>query len=94
MTEKKEIELVKYEMSIPKESKELIDLINAVLEKIMAGEPLSTYMELMDEVYLAADGVSMIGAEVKSQYSDEMAGYLTHKIMGTLMIDILPSLNR
>lgn len=85
MDEKKEIKLVKYEMDVPKETKELVDLLNEVLLKIMNGEDISTYMNLMDELYLAADGASQIPLEVKSQYSDEIAGYLTHKIMGTLL---------
>lgn len=84
MDEKKAIKVIPYEMKVPKETKELIDLIDAVLMKIMAGEPISTFMELMDELYLAADGATLIGEEVTSKYQDEIAGYMLHKLMGTL----------
>lgn len=85
MNEKKEIELVKYEMEIPKEVKEAIDLLDAFLAKVIAGEHISSFKDLIDEVYLAVDGSMKIGMEVKSQYKDEIAGYLTHKLMGTLL---------
>ena len=83
--EKKQFKVISYELLVPKETKELIDLLDNVLSKVMNGEDISTYMELMDELYLAADGATQIPIEVKSKYQDEIAGYLTHKIMGTLL---------
>lgn len=79
------IELIEYNMPVPKETKEVIDLANMVLEKIMNGEDISTFMELMDELYLAADGANKIGYEASSPYKDEIAGYLVHKMMGTIL---------
>lgn len=71
-------------MSIPKEAKELVDLLDAVLVKVMAKAPVVEYAELFSKLSAAVDGVSLISSEMKSEGRDELAGYLVHKLLGTL----------
>lgn len=88
MDEKKEeikIELVKYEMMVPKEGKEVVDLLDALIEKLQAKEDLSKFSELMNKVYVALDGISFLSVEAKSKFKDELAGYMVHKLMGRLL---------
>ncbi len=79
------IEVVKYELDVPKELKEVVDLLDAVLAKVLAKESLASYTELFDELVKAGEGIGAVGDEAKSQYRDEAAGYLVHKLLGRLM---------
>lgn len=79
------MELVNYEMKVPKELKEVVDLLDGVLGHVMAKKGLAEYSELLDELMAAVDGVAGVADEVKSEYRDEAAGYLVHKLLGTLL---------
>lgn len=80
-----EVQTIVYEMPVPKEGKEVVDLIDAILEKVMAKAPWSSYTDLLDELMVAIDGVQHIGAEIKGEYRDELTGYLVHKVMSRLV---------
>lgn len=79
------METVSYTMEVPKEIKEVIDLLDGVLSKIMDGESVSSFMSLFDELYAAVEGVKDVGIEMKSSNRDEAAGYLVHKLLATLL---------
>lgn len=79
------IEKVKVELEIPKESKEVVDLIDAVLEKVMAKAPIAEFSVLIGDLMKAVEGVGQIDDEMKSDGRDEVAGYLVHKVLGRLM---------
>lgn len=79
------METVKYEMEVPKEAKEVIDLADAVIEKIMAKSDVSDYLTLIGELSSAIDGIEGVVDEMKGQYRDEAAGYLVHKLLGRLL---------
>lgn len=79
------METVDYTMKVPKEMKEVVDLLDGLLEKIMSKAGASSYMSLLDELMAAIDGVGGIAEEAKSQYRDEAAGYLVHKLLGRLL---------
>ena len=68
------METVNVTMEVPKEGKEIVDALDALLEKILNKEPLSSYAELFDEIYAAVDGVSGVKEEMQSQYRDEGGG--------------------
>ena len=72
-------------MSVPKEGKELIDLLDSVLEKVMNKEPLANYATLFGEVSQAVDGIGSLKEELKSQGRDELAGYLVQTLLGRLL---------
>lgn len=79
------MELVKYEMEVPKEAKEVVDLIDQILEKVLAKAPMAEYAVLFGQASVAVDGISEVGDEMKSNNRDELAGYMVHKLMGRLL---------
>jgi len=72
-------------MNVPKESKEVIDLLAGIVEKVKAGAEVNDYLSLIGELTSALDGVDKIPAEAKSDGRDEMVAYLLHKIMPILL---------
>lgn len=79
------METVAVTMQVPKELKEVVDLLNAVLENVMAKKGITEYSNILDELLQAVEGIGGIGEEIKSQYRDEAAGYMVHKLLGTLL---------
>lgn len=79
------METVPVTMDVPKEIKEIVDLADAVLEKVLAKSPLTEYTDLTGKLMVAVEGVTLIGAEVKSQYKDEAAAYLVKTLMSRLL---------
>lgn len=79
------VQIVKYEMDVPKEFKDVVDLMDGLLEKVMAKEKLTSFIELYDELKEAVDNIGGIKEEAKSQFRDEAVAYLVHKMMSRLM---------
>lgn len=79
------MEVVKYEMDVPKEGKEVVDLLDKILEKVLAKAPLAEYAVLFGDASVAVDGIAGIKDEIKSSNRDELAGYMVHKLMGRLL---------
>lgn len=80
-----EVQTVTYEMEVPKEFKEVVDLFSAILGKVRSKADIGEYLSLIKKLTVATDGIGDIGEEMKSQYRDEAAGYLVHKLMGDLL---------
>lgn len=78
------MEKVSYTMEIPKESKEVIDLLEGVAKKIKEGSDVQDYLSLIGELSAALDGVDKLPAEVQSEGRDEIAAYLVHKVLPVL----------
>lgn len=72
-------------MQIPKEGKEVVDLVDAILEKVMAKAEMSEYASLLSSLMTAVDGVGSIADEIKGDGKDELAAYLVHKVLGRLI---------
>ncbi len=79
------METIKYEMDVPKELKDIVDLLDGILEKVMAKAEMAEYTQLLGDLMTAIDGIEGVGEEIKSQYRDEAVGYLVHKLMGRLL---------
>jgi len=79
------MEKVDVVLSVPKEGKEVVDLLDAVLEKVLAKAEMQTYLELVDEFVKAAEGVQNIKEEIASDGKDELAAYLVHKVLSRLV---------
>jgi len=71
-------------LQVPKESKEVIDALIAVLGHFKAKKPLAEAAALLPAVMIAVDGVDKLADEVKSDGLDEIAGYATCKIIEAL----------
>lgn len=79
------MESVKYELELPKEGKEVVDLLDSILEKVLNKAPMAEYAALFGQASVAVDGISSVGEEMKSHLRDELAGYMVHKLMGRLL---------
>lgn len=79
------METLAVSMNVPKESKEMVDLLEGVAMKAKAGAEVSEYMELIGKLSSALEGVEKMGDEAKSDGRDEIVAYLIHKIMPVLM---------
>jgi hypothetical protein len=78
------VEVVQYSMSVPKESKEVVDAVSAIVEHFKAGKSVVEAAALLPAVMVAVDGVQKLGEEAKSAYNDEAAAYCVHKVFGAL----------
>lgn len=74
------MELVKHEIQVPKESKEVIDLLSAIADHVIAKKPFAELANLIDEAYIALQGVDQVPAEVKSASKGAIIAYLVEKI--------------
>jgi len=73
-------------MEVPKESKEVVDLMAALVKDLKAKKSLAEIAsDLLPKLMVAVDGFSAIGEEVASDGKDEMAGYLVQQLMAELM---------
>ena len=71
---------VKVEMEVPKELKEVVDALDAVLEKVLAKADIAEYLTLVGTLSAAADGVDQLGDELKSEHRHAAVAYLTERI--------------
>lgn len=79
------IQTVPVTMEVPKEGKELVDALAGLVKDLVAKKPAGEIAgNALPKAIVAADGFSAIGAEVKSQNKDELAGYLVQQIMDAL----------
>ena len=81
------LETVDYTMKVPKEGKEVVDASAAIVKHFINGGNVATAALLLPAVMKAVDGVSGVGAEMKSEYKDELAGYTVHKLWDSLEKD-------
>lgn len=79
------VKTVKVELSVPKESKEVVDFLTAILKKVKAKAPMADYADLLDEGYAAVSGVDKLADEAKSEYRDDLAGYLVKEVMEEML---------
>lgn len=82
---------INYTMQVPKELKEVVDLLDAILENIMAKKSVAEYGNILDELMAAVEGIGGVSEEIKSEFRDEAAGYLVHKLLGRLLPAPVPA---
>jgi phosphopantothenate synthetase len=79
------MESVDYVMKVPKEGKDVVDLIDAILANVFAKTPISEWTNVIDELMAAVDGIQSVTEEMKSEGRDELAAYLVHKVMARVI---------
>lgn len=84
------MEIMKYTMDLPKDFKEVVDLIDAIIEKVKAKADMAEYLELIGKLTAAADGVQNVSEAVKGQYRDECTAYLVKTLMERLAPGVDP----
>jgi len=77
---------VKVEMDVPKESKEVVDLMAALVKDLKAKKSIAEIgTDILPKLLVAVEGITAIGEEVASDGKDEMAGYLVQQLMAELL---------
>lgn len=78
------MELQKVEMQVPKDFVEVVDLVDAIIEKVQAKASMAEYLGLIEKLSAAADGIGNVKKAVSGQYRDECSAYLVKKLMERL----------
>lgn len=73
---------VMVQMEVPKECKEVVDLIAAILTDIKMKKSLAEVASgNLPKLFVAVEGFDQLGAEFMSDGQDEVAGYLVQQMM-------------
>lgn len=78
------VEVVHVQLPVPKESKEIVDALSGLVEHFKNGGDLAGATAKLPQVMAAVDGWDKVGEEMKSEFNDEAAAYMLHKIMAAL----------
>jgi len=78
------MESVKVEIEVPKEGKEVVDAVSAVIAHFMGGKSLAEAAALLPVVMQAVDGYDKVSEGLKGDGSDDLAGYAVYKVLGAL----------
>jgi hypothetical protein len=81
------MEKVTVSMEVPKEGKEVVDALAAIVAHFKSGKGVNEAAVLLPGVMSAVDGVGKVAEELKSDGKDELAGYLVHKVMAALAVE-------
>ncbi len=73
---------VMVQMEVPKECKEVVDLVAAILTDIKMKKSLAEVASgNLPKLFVAVEGFDQLGAEFMSDGQDEVAGYLVQQMM-------------
>lgn len=73
-------------LGVPKEGKEIVDALSAILAHFMAKRPLAEIAGHLPAIMVAVDGYQKLGEEIGSDANDELAGYLVCKMFEALKV--------
>lgn len=77
---------VPHTLNVPKESKEIVDGIVELITDLKAKKSTSVVLaDQLDNLSQYIDGWDQLDDELKSEYRDDLAGYLVQQIMEVLM---------
>jgi len=81
------VTVIDYILKVPKEGKEVGDLIGKLVSKLRMKAPIAEYSELLKDLIAAIDGAQHIGAELRSQYRNELGTYVSYQVVENLLPD-------
>lgn len=74
-------------MEVPKESKEVVDLMAALIKALKEKKSIAIIgTEILPKLLVAVEGITAIGEEIASDGKDEMAGYMVQQLMAELLV--------
>lgn len=77
---------INVEMQVPKEAKEIVDAVFGLVEDVLAKKDIGTITaENLPALMTAIDGYDQVMPSVKSEYRDELVGYLVQQAMAVLL---------
>lgn len=75
------MELVDVTIKVPKESKEVIDVVGSIVKEFLSGKKLPLIlMENSDEIIRAISGIQKLPVELISQNQSEIMAYLVDTV--------------
>jgi len=74
------MELIKHELQVPKETKEVIDLLEQIYVQVQDGVQVTDLAEIFDELSRAVKGIDQVDDEMKSKHRADALSYLALKI--------------
>ena len=80
------MDLVKVEIEVPKEAKEVVDALAGVAEHFLSGKGLDEAAALLPSLLAAVEGVQDVLPALKSEYKDELAAYLVKRVWQALEV--------
>lgn len=75
-----EVQTVEVKLNVPKESKELVDFIFAIIAKAKSGAKLADYGDLLGEGTIALKGVNLLDEEAKSKFRGDLIAYFAKQV--------------
>lgn len=63
-------------VNVPKETKEVIDLLSAIADNVLAKKPVSEWVNIIDEAMSALTGVDLVPGEFKDGDKGAILAYL------------------
>jgi hypothetical protein len=74
------MELIKHELQVPKETKEVIDLLEKIYVQVQDGVQITDLAEIFDELSRAVKGIDQVDDEMKSKHRSDAIAYLALKV--------------
>ena len=78
------MDVVKVELDVPKDAKEVVDALAAIAEHFKAGKSIAEAAALFPVVMAAVDGSQNVMGGLSPGHRDDLAAYLVKKIFGVL----------
>ena len=75
-------------IKVPKEGKDVADLLRAIVKKVKSKASLPEYSDLIADLMKAVDGAQSIPAELQSEYRNELVAYTGLQIAEELVPDV------
>jgi hypothetical protein len=74
------MELVKVELNVPKESKEVVDFLALIFDEAKQGLGVDDIAKLLPGLMQAIEGLDKVDDEIKGKNRDDLMGYLVKQI--------------
>lgn len=69
------MDVVQVQLEVPKESKEVVDLVKKIIEQVKDGVQVDDIMQIIPELSNAISGVEKVGDEMKSAKRNDLIAY-------------------
>lgn len=81
------MELVQITKQVPKESKDIVDAVEMLLDLVLKKAPIEEYASLLPKVMAAVENVSAVKSELKSSHRNELVSHLLLVLLEKLWSD-------
>lgn len=79
------METVEVGLMVPKESKDVIDLVVAIIQQVKDGVQAEDVLAIVDELAEAFAGIQAVPEEVKSEYLGDLIAFAGKSVVDALI---------